>query len=300
MSAPAFPATRALDRERLLPKIFRSFRTAAWLGWQIETNWVTDPFLFLVYAVAKPVAGAAILVTMYAVITGGNFEAPIFAYLYLGNAFYMYVGSVMTGVSWAVIDDRERYKMLKYVYIAPISYPFYLFGRGVARFVFGTLSVSITLLAGVTILNLPLDLAMVNWPMFFAALVLGVVMLAMMGLLLASITLLIANHVWFLGDTVAGALYIFSGAIFPLEVLPSWLRPVGYVMPLTYWLELIRRSLIGSVAEAFPALARFSDGQLFLILIGLTLAFGLLAVVAFRWCDHQARERGMIDMVTNY
>ena len=89
---------------------------------------------------------------------------------------------------------------------------------------------------------------------------------------------------------VAGALYLFSGAIFPLEVLPAWLRPIGYAMPITYWLELMRRSLIGEVAEAFPTLAQFSNLQLIGILIGLTIIFALLSVFIFRWCDYRARE----------
>jgi ABC-2 type transport system permease protein len=125
-------------------------------------------------------------------------------------------------------------------------------------------------------------------------------MLAMMGLILAGITLLIANHVWFLGEAVAGALYLFSGAIFPLEILPAWLRPVGYAMPITYWLELIRRALVGQVAEAFPTLAGLSDGTLLAILLGLTVVFGTVSIFTFRRCDQLARERGMIDMTTNY
>jgi ABC-2 type transport system permease protein len=110
----------------------------------------------------------------------------------------------------------------------------------------------------------------------------------------------IAHHVWFIGDAVAGALYLFSGAIFPLEVLPAWLRPLGYAMPLTYWLELLRRALVGDVAQAFPTLAQLSNLQLLGILVGLSLAFGVLAYFVFRWCEHLARERGLIDMVTNY
>ena len=82
---------------------------ATWLGWQIESNW-TRPFLFAIYSIIKPLAGAAILVVMYSVITQGNFNTPIFPYLYYGNAFYQYVGAIMTGISWAVIDDREHYK----------------------------------------------------------------------------------------------------------------------------------------------------------------------------------------------
>jgi len=125
-------------------------------------------------------------------------------------------------------------------------------------------------------------------------------MLAMMGLLLGSITLLLVHHSFGIAEGVAGALYLFSGAIFPLEVLPAWLRPVGFVMPITYWLELLRRSLIGNVAQAFPTLVAFTNLELIGILVSLSIIFGIGAIFAFRWCDHRARERGLIDRVTNY
>ncbi|HUG33564.1 MAG TPA: ABC transporter permease [Anaerolineales bacterium] len=277
----------------------RSFTMATWLGWQVESNW-TDPFLFAIYVIIKPLATAAILVVMYAIITGGDYTSPVFPYIYLGNAFYIYVGAVMTGVSWAVIDDREHYKTLKYMYIAPISIPFYWLGRGVSRFLIGTVAVLVTISVGALFLNLPLNLAEVNWGLFIVSLFVGVTMLAMMGLILASITLMMAQHNFFVGEAVAGALYLFSGAIFPLEVLPAWLRPVGYAMPITYWLELMRRSLIGEVAQAFPTLAQFTNGELLGILTGLTILFGIISVFIFRWCDYLARERGMIDRTTNY
>jgi ABC-2 type transport system permease protein len=278
---------------------WRSFRTAAWLGWQIESNW-TDPFLFAIYSFVKPISTAAILVVMYGIITQGAFESPIFTYMYLGNAFYIYVGAVMAGVSWAVIDDREHYKTLKYIYVAPIHIPMYLFGRGVAKFVVGSISVFITIIFGMLFLHLRIELAAVNWPLFFLALVVGVIMLAMMGLILAGVTLLIAHHVWFLGEAVAGALYLFSGAIFPLEVLPAVVRWIGFVNPITYWLELIRRALVGEVADAFPTLQGLSNEQILGILVGLTIVFGVLAKFVFRWAEQRARERGLIDMVTNY
>ena len=277
----------------------RSFTMATWLGWQVESNW-TDPFLFAIYVIIKPLATAAILVVMYSIITGGDYESPLFPYIYLGNAFYIYVGAVMTGVSWAVIDDREHYKTLKYMYIAPISIPFYWLGRGVSRFLIGTVAVIVTITAGTLFLNLPLNLAEVNWGLFIVSLLVGVTMLAMMGLILASITLMMAQHNFFVGEAVAGALYLFSGAIFPLEVLPAWLRPVGFAMPITYWLELMRRSLIGEVAEAFPTLAKFTNLELLGILAGLTVLFGIIAVFVFKRCDYLARERGMIDRTTNY
>lgn len=282
-----------------ITEIGRSFKVAAWLGWQIESNW-TDPFLFAIYSILKPLASAGILVIMYSIIAKGNFGTPIFPYIYYGNAFYIYVGAVMAGISWAVIDDREHYKTLKYMYIAPIRIPAYWLGRGVARFLSGSIAVIITLAFGVLFLKVPLDLAQVNWPLFISSLIVGIAMLSAMGLILASLTLLVAHHFFLIGEAVASGLYLLSGAIFPLDVLPAWLRPLGYAMPITYWLELMRRSLSGRVAQAFPTLARFSDLQLMGILIGLSLVFAVLSTFVFRFCDYRARERGLIDFVSNY
>jgi ABC-2 type transport system permease protein len=282
------------------PSIFsRSFRLAAWLGWQIESNW-TDPFLFAIYSIIKPLAGAAILVVMYSVITSGNFSDPIFTYIYLGNAFYMYVGAVMSGISWAVLDDREHYKTLKYIYVAPINIPAYLVGRGVAKFLVGSISVFITIVFGVLFLHVAIVPAEINWPLFLISLLVGLVLLAALGLILAGVSLLIVQHVWFIGDAVAGAMFLFSGAIFPLEVLPTWLQPIGYIIPISYWLELLRRSLVSSVAVAFPTFQNLSDAQLFGILLGLTIIYSVIALFLFRKFEHIAQERGTIDMVTNY
>ena len=280
-------------------RLWNSFRMAAWLGWQIESNW-TDPFLFAIYSIVRPLASASILVVMYSVITNANFSDPMFTYIYLGNAFYIYVGQIMTGLAWSIIDDREHYKTLKYIYLAPINFPTYLLGRAVARFVVASLSVFITITFGVLFLQVHLDLARVDWLLFFFSLLVGVIMLAMLGLMLAGVMLLLARHGDGVGDAVAGALYLFSGAIFPLDVLPAFLRPIGYVLPITYWLELLRRALVGDVAQAFPTLTHFNNGQLIAILLGLTALFSVLGLAVFHACDRRAREYGLIDVTTNY
>jgi ABC-2 type transport system permease protein len=277
----------------------RSFKIATWLGWQITSNW-TDPFLFAIYSIIRPISRAAILVVMYGVITQGNFTNPLFPYIYLGNAFYTYVFTVMNGVSWAVIDDREHYKTLKYMYIAPIRIPFYLLGRGMAGFLTASLSVVITILAGALFLHVSIDPLHANWLVFFVALFIGVIMLSMMGLLLAAVCLLVARHAGSVAEGVSGVLFLFCGAIYPLEVLPKWLQPVGFANPITYWLELMRRSLVGSVAQAFPTLARFNNLELLGILLGLTVLFTALSIFVFRYSDRLARERGLIDRTTNY
>ncbi|WP_376791649.1 ABC transporter permease [Thermoflexus sp.] len=279
--------------------IWHTLRTAAWLGWQIESNW-TDPFLFMVYSVVKPIASVLILILMYKVVAQADFNHPLFAYLYLGNAFYIYVGAVLTGISQVLVIDREEYGVLKYFYIAPIPPEAYLVGRGVARMATGTIAVAITLLFGLLVFRLPLQISGAGGLLFLIAMVLGMLAMIGLGVGLAGATLLAARHVWVIGEAVAGALYLFCGAVFPLEILPPFLRPLGYVLPLTYWLESIRRALLGPSAVRFPTFAGWSEAQLLLVLGGMTMLSLALGFGLYRLAERKARQQGAIDRETGY
>src|SRR5947207_1345461 len=68
---------------------WRTFKTAAWLGWEMDSNW-TEPWLFVLYSVIKPVAGAFILVLMYIVFVAigrPSGDADAFSYMYVGHSF---------------------------------------------------------------------------------------------------------------------------------------------------------------------------------------------------------------------
>lgn len=233
--------------------MWASLRTATWLGWQIESNWAS-PALFTLYSIVKPLTSAAILVVIFGIVTDGRFASPAFSYMYLGNAFYMYVGAVMAGMAQAVVDDRERFRTLKSMYVAPVSIPMYLVGRGVARFLTTTLSVIVTIAAGIAFLHLQIDPTEVRWMLFVATVLIGLVMLSTLGLMLASVVLTIVHGSWFVGEAVAAALFLFCGVVFPIDALPIWLRFVGYASPVTYWLELVRRSLVGQAAYQYAAM----------------------------------------------
>src|SRR5215210_7720769 len=115
----------------------RTLRVAAWLGWQVEGNWA-DPLVFVAFTIVRPLASALIVVLMYQVIAGGGLPSPaLFSYLYISNAFFVLVVQVIAGLSWTILDDRENYKMLKYIYTSPARKFSYLIGRAVAKIVIG-------------------------------------------------------------------------------------------------------------------------------------------------------------------
>jgi ABC-2 type transport system permease protein len=271
---------------------WRPLRTAVWLGWQIESNWAR-PSVFAVYAVIKPLSVAGLLVLMFAAINrGSGFDSPAFTYMYLGNAFYLYVGAIMSGMGWAVVQDREHYRMLKSMYVAPMDFRLYLVGRGAARFAVASISVLLTLLVGMFAFGLPIDVRSVDWLMFVPVLVVGLIALAFLGLTMAGIMLLSGQQSW--------GLYLFSGAIFPIDVMPAALRPIGLALPATYWLELLRRSLVDSTGSVSILLRDWPNQSLVLALLALTCVYAIASLATFGWCNHRARSRGLIDRTSNY
>ncbi len=280
----------------------RTFKNAAWLGWQMEANW-TDPFLFAIYSVVKPLAGTLILVFMYLVITHGDTETMFFSYMYVGNAMYMFVADVLFGVTWVIHDDREHYMTLKQVYIAPIKFQTYIFGRAAIKIAITSFGVLLTLFFGVFVLGVDINLATVNWPLLIVALILGLATLAIMGLALGGVTFLTAKHAMGINEGVAGIFYVLSGVIFPITILPSWAQVISKFLPVTYWMEGVRRGLEPGVISALgptTGLQGFSDLQLLLILVLTAVVFLFISLGIFRYADKVARRKGKIDWTSAY
>ena len=188
-------------------------------------------------------ASALILLLMYTVIRGGQRDET-FDYLFISNAFYVLVIQVMVGLSWTIIDDRENYKMLKYIYTSPARKISYLSGRAVAKIALGLLTTLLLLATGVFFLGLNVTLDKILWGWLGLYFVFGMVMLFGLGLILAGVSLLIARHGGMIGEIVGGMLLLFSGAYFPPDILPPVLREISLLVPVTYSAEGMRRSLL--------------------------------------------------------
>jgi ABC-2 type transport system permease protein len=275
----------------------RTIKTAGWLGWAIESNW-TDPFLFAIYSIVRPIASSLILVVMYYVITRGKTGLDLFAYIYVGNAFFMYVYNVLFGVSWVIHEDREHYQMIRYIYISPIKMYYYLFGRGIAKMILTTVAVIITIAFGMLVLKIPINLLTVNYPLLLFSVAVGIFIITCLGVLLAGITLVTAHHSFTLTEGMAGLFYLACGAIYPIDILPVWLQYLSKVLPLTYWLELIRRSILGKSVST--TLAGYSNFELISIMAVTTLVLALFSHYIYRSIEYIARKHGKIDQLTNY
>ncbi len=297
----------ARTRGRGVADLMRAFSTATRLGWQMEANW-TDPVLFFIYSVAKPISSALIFVVMIDVIGGGS-TRELRSFVVVGTALWSFVLSGIAGLAWSVLDDRERYRMLKYVYVSPSSFLVVLLGRGVARVAVGAMGALITLAVGVVALGVPIDVGHIDWPMLVAVMVAGLVTIVAVGMLLAAICLQTRQESWSYPEAAAGALFLVSGAVFPLAVLPAAVQVIGYLSPLSWWIEGVRRAIMpevgvgaiggpGSLFTELTGRATPSSPEILLALLATGALVTLGAIVGFRLSDHRARDRGLLDQTT--
>ena len=278
-------------RGATLGDAWRTFRTSVGLGWAIEANW-SDPFLFAVYTMAKPLAAAGILIVMFQVISQGA-NPEFLQFLVVGSALWNVVFGVMSGLVQAILEDRERYRMLKYIVVTPTSLFPFLLGRSLARVIVSFVAVVLTMLVGVVFLDVELR---PNLLYLAPAIVLGVTAVIGLGIFMAGWCLQLRQEAWHYPEAIAGALYLISGAIFPIDVLPSFFHPIAYASPTTWWLEATRRGLLGHGSPG--ALGGLSDGTVMLLLLVSTAITIPLALAAFAWFMRRARRAGLLDMVT--
>jgi ABC-2 type transport system permease protein len=106
-----------------------------------------------------------------------------------------------------------------------------------------------------------------------------------------------------INEGVAGIFYVLSGVIFTITILPDWAQSISKFLPVTYWMEGIRRGLEPGVITALgptTGLQGFSDLQLLLILVVTAVAFLFISLGIFRYADKVARRKGKIDWTSAY
>jgi ABC-2 type transport system permease protein len=276
---------------------WRGYTTAVRLGWAVSSNW-TRPLTFVIYTILRPISGALILVIMYSVITGGRADTRTYlVFLVIGVAFWAFVTEGVSDFALGILEDRGRFRMLKYAYLAPLRFPVFLVGRASSKLTSAAASVLIVLVVATVGLRLPINPLAVNYGLLAIACLLAFISVLAFSIAL-SLALLAGRDTHGYGEIMAQVLYVFSGAIFPISVLPGPLAFLASLSPLAYWLELARRAILhGRVYEMFPTL---SDGEVLARLGLATAGTVVLGYLVYSWADRLARRKGFIDMDTGW
>ncbi len=213
----------------------------------------------------------------------GPFGGDYFSFAVVGVAFASLLGVFQGGVA-AVVRNAQLAGTLEALLVTPVSLPAILFGSSLYSLAFQLFRTALHL--GVAWAFFGLALGRVNGPGVLAVGALTVLCFLSVGILSASFILVYKTgnpFGWILG-TLSGLL---GGVVFPVALLPPWIRWASSLLPLTYALDGMRKSLLSSAGFAgilpdVAALAAFDA-----VLLPLSL-------VAFRLAVRKAKRDGTL------
>jgi ABC-2 type transport system permease protein len=280
--------------------ILRAVKQAAWVGWKVETNWA-DPLVFAIYYMIRPIAGLLLVGFIFIIgsaASGGTPDPVYFAYMFIGNSFFIYVVQVMMTMTMLIHEDRAHYEVLKHIYLTPGSLWWYIVGRALNGVMNASVSLLLTLGFGVLIFQgllgvpIPINWSGVDFALLAVSLALGIICFMAIGLILCGINLMTSKVQFMLNEYVSGILYLFGGVVFTPSILPSWGQAISNGLPITYFLNTIRFSIV------HQGLLDVSTNLLFLTVT--LIASVIVGIGVFKLALYIARRDGLIDKKEEY
>ncbi len=212
-----------------------------------------------------------------------RYGADFFPFILIGIAFRGYLAVALAQFATA-LRSEQMMGTLEMLLAGPVRVSTLLTASSSFTFVHQTVTVGGYLLLG--LLMGSLSLARMNLPVAALVMIPTVASFAAVGMLSAAflMTFKRGNPVNFF---INAAATLFGGVYFPVEVLPESLQVISWVLPITYSLEAMRKTLLTG--------AGLQDvGFELVVLIGFSVVLVPIGLTAFRVAVSKARRDGTL------
>ena len=250
--------------------VYSAFRIAM-LHWVADPQWVIPniiaPFVFTVVALTlfKDVSGPFAL---YAILGGGMMGM-------WGNTLYS---------SGFAIEFEKWQGTLEEVLAAPSNLMHVIAGRSVSNALLGlTNMVAILLIAS---LGFRVSLGIANPILFAVSLVLTLLSVSALGLIFAS-AFVLSRSAQVFTNGLEFPIYIISGSMFPIALLPFWIHPASYILGPKWGIDAIREAASNESVSLY-----FWENLGVMLLI--TVIYVAIATVLFKLVEKKARKEGTL------
>jgi ABC-2 type transport system permease protein len=199
---------------------------------------------WLVFDVVLPLVGLCAYVFVY---RANNASPDLIGFVIIGGAMSAYWMNVLWSMANQLFWERETGNLALYI-MAPNSMMAILLGMAFGGMV-GT-TVRATSIVAIGSLLFDVEYAIVSVPMLTAVFILALVALYGMGMMFASMFLLVSREGWHLVNLAQEPVYLISGIYFPINNFNFWLAAGASIIPLTLALDAIRQLSFRSGAAA--------------------------------------------------
>lgn len=232
------------------------------IGQQREKSW-------MFFEIFLPMLSVAAYVFVYRAI--GAPEEYV-GFVVLGGAMMAFWLNVLWNMSSQLYWEKEQGNLALYI-IAPNSMMAILLGMAVGG-LFATLLRAVVIVGlGSWMFQVRYEIA--SFPLLCAVFILSMVALYGLGMMSASIFLLLSREAWHLVSLAQEPVYLASGFYFPIKNLNFWVAAAASIIPLTLGLDAMRQLAFPS-GEALGFLSVQVE-------LGVLLVLCFLFLLGARW-----------------
>ncbi len=228
---------------------------------------------------------APFVFTAVALIFFGNVTGSVALYAILGGGMMGMWGSTLYGAGFALAFDRWN-GTLEYVLGTPSRLVWIVAGRSAAQAVLGLLN-AIAILA-VAVFGYGTQLGIAQPVPFCLALVLTLASLSALGVLFCS-SFVLTRSAQILTNGLEMPIYVISGSMFPIALLPFWTSPFSFALGPTWGIDAMRYA-----ADPSYAGMGFGYGLDIAVLVVTIAAYLALGFVLFILVENRARREATL------
>ena len=212
-----------------------------WRVWLFTMRAFLASEFFILTAILQPVIFASIAFFLFQ--AGGDAAGEqTLLYAALGTGMMGVWSTTLFGAGGAIQWQRWE-GTLELLVGAPARYDMILLGQTLGAAAFGFYSILATIAWGILLFGMPLN---ASFPLLLpVALAVAILSLGCMGMLLAT-SFVLYRHANALSNLLEYPIWIVTGMVVPLALLPGWLGPISWFLAPTWAMEAIRGTAMGA------------------------------------------------------
>jgi len=240
-------------------------------------HWIADP-QWVIPNVIAPFVFTFVALTLFREASG-----PFGLYAVLGGGMMGMWGNTLYSSGFAI--EFEKWQgTLEEVMGTPSNLLHVIAGRSVSNALFGLTNMIAILLIASFVFRIPLGLA--NPALFALSIILTLLSVSALGLIFAS-GFVLSRYTQVFTNGLEFPIYVISGSMFPIALLPFWIHPASYILGPTWGIEALR---IAAGQESISLTFWLNLGVMLLI----TLGYVAIAAFLFKKVEAKSRRDGTL------
>ena len=247
------------------------------IGQQREKSW-------LFFDILLPLLSVCAYVFVYRAI-----KAPedYIGFVVVGGAMTAFWMNVLWSMSSQLYWEKEQGNLALYI-MSPTSMMAVLLGMALGGLLATTLRALAIIVLGSLFFHV--QYAVVSFVQLFAVFILAMFALYGLGMMAASLYLLLSREAWHISNLAQEPIYLFSGFYFPIKNFSFWISAISSIIPLTLGLDAMRQL----VFKTGPSLGFVSVGVEILVLSILSVVFLFGARLMLAYMEKLAIREGRL------